>query len=125
MQEPVRMNEPAELPLSISVDQVRSGLAVLRLEGDLDMLTAPALHERLVTLLDGGCRGLLLDLDGVGFLGSAGLAQLAWVKDEAGKSGTRVGLVAGTRVVLRPLEVTGLATMFRIYESVESALLDL
>lgn len=125
MHEPVRTNEPADLPLTVSVDHVRSNLAVLRLDGDLDMLTAPVLHDQLMLLFDGPGRSLLLDLEGVVFLGSAGLAELAWAKDEAGKHGTRIGLVAGSRVVLRPLEVTGLATMFQIYDSVESALLDL
>src|SRR5262245_49683577 len=100
MHDPVQQTQPTDPPLAVMVDQVRPDLVLLRLTGDLDMLTAPVLHERLEPLLSGPGPNLLVDLDGVGFLGSAGLAELAWANDEAGKQGIKIGLVVGSRVVL-------------------------
>jgi anti-anti-sigma factor len=124
MNDPVRKGEQPDEPLRIAVEQVRADLAVVQLTGDLDLLTAPALHERLWPLLALPDRTVIIDLSGVAFLGSAGLSELAAASDTAGRHGTVILLVASARAVLRPLEVTGLHTLFPIFDSVESALLD-
>lgn len=124
MDEPVRMGEQPEVPLQISIGQPRPDVTVLRLHGDLDLLTAPLLRETLRSLLvSTGC--VLVDLTGIEFLGSAGLAELAGAQNTAAGQGARIVLVASSRAVLRPLEVTGLHTLFEIFESEDAALADL
>jgi len=125
MNDPVRMGEQPDEQLRITVEQTRPDLAVVSLRGDLDLLTAPVLHERLWPLLDKAERTVLVDLGDVGFLGSAGLAELAAAHDLATRHGARIVLVASARTVLRPLEVTGLNTLFPTFDSVEAALRDL
>lgn len=125
MDEPARMTEPAEEPLGIEIDEVRPDLVVVRLDGDLDLLTAPLLRERLLPLLDHADRVVVIDFSGVTFLGSAGLSELAAAADAAGRNDARIVLVATAHVVLRPLEITGLHTVFPIFDSIESALRDL
>jgi anti-anti-sigma factor len=66
---------------------------------------------------------LILDLTGVRFLGSAGMAVLINAHDAAqhhDQTGVRV--VAAGHAVLRPLEVVGLATTLMIYPTLHAAL---
>ena len=121
MNEPVRIEEQPEAPLQITVEQPRADVAVLHLLGDLDLRTAPLLQAALRPLVQ-RTGGVLVDLRDVGFIGSAGLAELAGAHDAAKSSGAQVVLVASSHAVLRPLEVTGLAALFTIHESVEAAL---
>jgi anti-sigma B factor antagonist len=125
MNDPVRKGEQPDEPLRIAIEQVRPDLCVVQLTGDLDLLTAPVLHERLWPLLPQPDRTVIMDLSGVAFLGSAGLSELAAASDLAGRHGTVILLVASSRAVLRPLEVTGLHTLFPVFDSLESALREL
>jgi anti-anti-sigma factor len=118
MDEPVRIGkQPEAAPLRITIDRPRPDVTVVGLRGDLDLLTAPLLREALRPLID-AAGAVLVDLSGVEFLGSSGLAELAAAQD----GGARIVLVASGRAVVRPLEVTGLAPLFQIYESVDAAL---
>lgn len=121
MNEPARMSEQSDEALKITIEQPAENVTLLRVTGDLDLLTAPMLRERLRPLLDGNGT-VLVDFSELGFLGSAGLAELAGAHDLAARNGSRVVLVASGRTVVRPLEVTGLHTLFKIYDSVEAAL---
>ena len=86
---------------------------VLRVSGEIDMLTAPVLSEHVQEQFarpepGGTPRTLVFDLTRVSFLGSAGLAVLAHAQTTAADRGDAVQVVANARAVLRPLEVTGL-----------------
>src|SRR2546421_9831426 len=107
MNDPAHLSEQPEAPLRITIDSARSGAVVVRLAGDLDLLTAPLFRDRLEPLIDGQGLTLVLDLSGLDFLGSAGLAELAAAHHEATERGMPIVLVAGGRMVQRPLEVTG------------------
>jgi len=120
MNEPVRMGEQPEAPLRITIERVESA-DVVRLAGDLDLLTAPLLRDQLWPLLERPGGLTLVDLNELSFLGSAGLSELAAANDTALRNGVRLVLVATSRTVLRPLEVTGLHTLFPIFESVDAA----
>jgi anti-anti-sigma factor len=70
-------------------------------------------------------RALVFDLTGVGFLGSAGLAVLAEAsKRAADQLLPKVRVVAGSRSVLRPIEVTGLDSVLDIHPDLASATTD-
>ncbi|MFC0543551.1 STAS domain-containing protein [Kutzneria chonburiensis] len=101
------------------------GVAVVRLAGELDMQTVPAATLELDNAIEGAPAGLVVDLTGLTFLASAGLAMLAAVSAKAGQASVTLRLAADNRVVLRPLQITGLDAGFDIRESVESALGDL
>jgi anti-anti-sigma factor len=57
----------------------RGGLLVGRLDGEVDLSNAAALQERILAALV-GARGLVLDLAGVTYLDSAGLALLSRIQ---------------------------------------------
>jgi anti-sigma B factor antagonist len=79
-------------------------------------VTAPVLRASLDTQLEQQPTELVIDLCGVQFLGSAGLAVLVETQKSARSRDVGLRLVANTRAVTRPLEVTGLIDLFTIAE---------
>jgi anti-sigma B factor antagonist len=90
---------------------VSSADAVVRVTavGEVDSSSAPLLRAELETALDGGdLRELVVDLDGVTFLDSAGLSVLAGAHRRATGRDVRLRVLASSRAVIRPLQITGL-----------------
>ncbi|HEY4458643.1 MAG TPA: STAS domain-containing protein [Pseudonocardiaceae bacterium] len=115
--------------VAIAVEPVGERWLVLHVTGEVDMLTAPVLAEQIEYQVgaDGVASGraLVFDLTGVGFLGSAGLAVLAEAsKRAADQELPKVRVVAGSRSVLRPIEVTGLDSVLDIHPDLNSATSD-
>jgi anti-sigma B factor antagonist len=80
----------------------------LSVTGEVDSTSAPQLRDAIDGLLDDDVRELVLDLDRVTFLDSAGLAVLAGTHRRTGTAGVRFRVLASTRAVIRPLQITGL-----------------
>lgn len=85
------------------------GVRVLRVSGELDVLTAPPLLDRATELAD-RATGLVLDLSAVSFFDSSGVRLVDRLSRECARSG------AGLRVVAPPgstarrvLELVGMA----------------
>jgi anti-sigma B factor antagonist len=118
---PANSETPAGQQIQIDSGSPADGVVVLNVAGEVDLLTATALGERIREHLVPGTRVLILDLGKVSFLGSAGLAEIV----AAGQAGaTTVVLVATNRAVLRPLDVTGLLSLFTVYDTVDAAVAD-
>ncbi|WP_043536261.1 STAS domain-containing protein [Saccharomonospora cyanea] len=99
----------------------RSGdVVVAHVSGEVDLLSAPELRQ-WVEQSTTAASGLVLDFDGVGFLGSAGLSVLAELAEKAAHDKLTWAVVATKRVVLRPLEATGLVAQMPVYSSVDDA----
>lgn len=111
---------PGDLPLHVTRPEPDS--VVLHVEGEVDTLTAPLFDSAVKMQLDAAPPYLVLDLTGVSFLGSSGLAVLIRAAADSAERDIRLALVTESRAVLRPLEVTGTAEGFTIYASVATAL---
>ncbi|WP_026453209.1 anti-sigma factor antagonist [Saccharomonospora iraqiensis] len=99
----------------------RSGSAVLaRVSGEVDLLSAPELRQWVQDNV-GHDDGLVLELDGIGFLGSAGLSVLAELSERAAHNELTWAIVATKRVVLRPLEATGLLSQMPVHQTADEA----
>ena len=109
---PVRSG--AEL-LTATAHPVPSGAVVITMRGEVDRSTSPLLWDALLAQLRPARPQLVIDLTDVGFFGAAGLTVLAAVRDAAVAMGTRLSVVARTRVVLLPLTITGLDRVLDIY----------
>jgi anti-anti-sigma factor len=101
--------------LTIGVEQ-RDGSVVLRLAGELDVLTAPRLRESITQVMADRPDLLILDLTAVTFLGAAGLAALL----DAHKAWP-VRVVASGQPVLRALTMTDLAAELSIHPTTDAA----
>ncbi|MFD2093948.1 STAS domain-containing protein [Blastococcus deserti] len=93
----------------VSVTVSGSGPAVhVSAVGEVDSTSAPVLRERLEALLDGDVRDLTVDLGQVTFLDSAGLCVLAAAHRRATRQDVTMRVLASSRAVIRPLQITGL-----------------
>ena len=93
----------------VSVDVSGSDSSVcVTATGEVDSTSAPVLRQQLDTLLDGEIRELTVDLARVTFLDSAGLCVLAAAHRRAARQGVTMRVLASSRAVIRPLQITGL-----------------
>ncbi|RZT86916.1 anti-anti-sigma factor [Pseudonocardia sediminis] len=102
--------------LSVTARPHPAGTVVLHARGEIDTATAPFLAEQIASTL-AGASGLLLDLGGVSFLASAGLAALISARDEAAAAGVGFQLACGdSRSARRALQVTGTLELFDVVD---------
>lgn len=101
-------------------EERRPGAVVLTVTGEVDMTTAPALENAVRRSLAERPARLVIDLTGAEFFSSAGIAIL--VLAHRGRADVALHIVATDRIVLRPLELTGLRNQFAIHGSLEAAL---
>ena len=108
-------DQDGEVGEVVRFDVVRHGddATVVHVVGEIDTLTAPVLRAQLDEHIP-AVSLLVLDLSDVTFLGSAGLAVLVETQKAANARDIALQLIATTRPVTRPLEVTGLLAMFTI-----------
>ncbi|MGH9059710.1 MAG: STAS domain-containing protein [Acidimicrobiales bacterium] len=99
----------------------RQGYAVLAVQGEVDVYTAPRLRERLVELVTEGTRRIVVDLEGVDFLDSTGLGVLVGGLKRLRSHGGDLTLVCTQPRILKVFEITGLTKVFSIHETVEAA----
>jgi anti-sigma B factor antagonist len=107
--------------LEVDVDRRGPGLAVLSVRGEIDSLTTPGLEAELAGLLADPPDQLVLDLVGVTFLASSGLAVLIRAAQVLGERSRRLRLVVSTRAVRRPLQITGSDQLFDLFDDLDSA----
>ena len=93
----------------VSVEVSGSGPAVrVTAAGEIDSTSAPVLRQHLDSLLDGEVRDVTVDLGRVTFLDSAGLCVLAAAHRRAVRQDVTLRVLASSRAVIRPLQITGL-----------------
>ena len=89
--------------------------------GEVDMLTAPQLGRRLLSLADEGKTRLVVDLSHVTFMDSTGIGVLLDALRRVSARSGRLALVCPTERILRPFEITGLVGYLKIFGTREEA----
>ena len=89
-------------------------IALIHVQGDVDMLTSPDLRDSLVPFFRPDIKGIVVDLSGVTFMDSSGIATLVeglqWsIKQERGFI-----LAAPGQTVMNALSLTKLDKIFTI-----------
>ena len=108
---------PFDDVITLSTSTSEEGAVTVTVVGEVDTFTAPVLRSTLDAQLEQQPKELVIDLSGVQFLVSAGLAVLVETQKSARSREVDLRLVATTRAVTRPLEVTGLIDLFTIVDS--------
>jgi anti-sigma B factor antagonist len=101
------LGDPVDDLVAIEIVESGSTACVIAV-GEIDSTSAPALRQQLETLLDGEVREFTVDLGRVTFLDSAGLCVLAAAHRRALRQDVRMRVLASSRAVIRPLQITGL-----------------
>ena len=91
---------------------------MVAVHGELDLDGAATLREALIEAIDENPgRHVVVDLEGVDFVDSAGLGVLLGGRTRARGGDGELVLVATGRSVVRVLEMTGLTRVFEIHPS--------
>lgn len=94
---------------------------VIEVGGEIDVYTAPKLRERLISLVNEGHYRLVIDLDKVDFLDSTGLGVLVGALKRVRTQDGSLRLVCSQERLLKIFRITGLAKVFAIYDTTDSA----
>ncbi|WP_410653762.1 STAS domain-containing protein [Amycolatopsis sp. cmx-4-54] len=114
--------EPPPPDLDI-VSHFVNGNVVVTVTGEVDTEAAPSLHAAVISALDDAADTCVLDLTTVDFLDSAGLATLVTTDTYAAGQGKALRIaVDSNSPVIRPIEITGLDIVLRLYHTVDEAL---
>lgn len=107
--------------LDLQVTEHGPDARVITVGGEVDTLTAQELAVLLIAQL-AAAPLVVLDLNGVQFMGSAGLSVLIKANDLATREGRHLRLVCHSGITNRALEVTGLRERFSFADSASAAL---
>ncbi|RKT55363.1 STAS domain-containing protein [Saccharothrix australiensis] len=99
----------------------RDGVVVAEVRGGIDTENCRQVRDELFACLRADAGGLVVDLDGVGFFGSLGIAVLVEVWERAGRSGIPLAVVAGRRAVARPMRLTEVDELLALCQTVDEA----
>jgi len=108
------------MELDISTD-VSGDVCTMRIDGEVDVYTAPRLKEALVTAIEGGCVNIIVDLERVGFIDSSGLGVLVSGLRRARERDGAVRIVCTRDNILKIFRITGLDKVFPIFADAAEA----
>lgn len=94
---------------------------MIAVEGEIDEATVPAVREELVAAAESDADLVVVDLDGVSFIGSAGIGSLLAGAMLVGEHGGQLALAAPRPPVRRALELTGVDRRVEVAPSIDAA----
>ena len=106
--------------LSIETDNTQS-IAVMKVKGRVDSDTAPELDDALTKLLQSNKNKIVLNLQDVNYMSSAGLRAMVKAYQSANKSGGDVRLAAVSEPIEVILRTVGMMQMFKMFSTSEEA----
>jgi anti-sigma B factor antagonist len=110
------------IDFGVGEEKVGERTCILTPRGDVDVLTAPALGRRLLSLIDAGRTQMIVDLSKVTFMDSTGLGVLLDALRHLTSRHGKLALVCPTERLMRPFQVSGLVGYLPIFSSREAAL---
>jgi anti-sigma B factor antagonist len=114
-----RMAMGDELPVTVRRER---GVVIVEVTGDIDMSTAPGLRERLFAL-GGSGQPLVVDLNRVTFIDSAGLGVLVGAARNVGAHGGSLHAVCSRPQTRKLLWLTGVDRRIPLTATVDGALM--
>ena len=101
--------------------QTVGGITIAELTGELDLASAPALREQLLSLLRPGSSSLVIDMSKVSFADTSGLAVLVSTARRARLLGGFLRLAAVSPPTAQVLHSTGLDRNLATFPTVQAA----
>jgi anti-sigma B factor antagonist len=104
-----------------SIEHRPDGVAVLKLTGKLNMVSAPTIREGVASLVAHGSTRVVVDLAGVDFLDSSGLGALISGLKSTRQAGGDLRIASPGEQVRLVLRLTNMERVLIPYESPEEA----
>ena len=100
----------------------KDGFLVLGLEGRLDAVSSKMFEEKVLALVDGGERRIVIDLSRLDYVSSAGLRVFLVVSKRLTAAGGKVVLCSLQEPVKQVFDIVGFYSIFSILNSKDEAL---
>lgn len=107
--------------MEFTVSTIPGGVAVLRLSGKLNMVSASAFRDAVASLLEAGHRRLVADLADVPFMDSSGLGALIGGLKSARQAGGDLRIASAGEQLRMVLRLTNMERVFTPHERPEEA----
>lgn len=101
------------------------GFVIFDLDGDFDSRTAADAKEEIREMILSGSSNVIINLESVSYIDSAGLGTLVSALKTAKEKGGNVWLAGMTAQVKMVVELTRLHHVFTVFDSVDDALEEL
>ncbi len=102
--------------MQVSKDTFRD-FTLIALQGEVDLASSPQARKAIMDALSRG--PLLVDLSGVEYIDSSGIASLVEGFQLANDKGLRFGLVGVSEVAMRVIQLARLDKVFPVYTRLE------
>jgi len=99
----------------------KESLVILGLKGKLDASTSNSLEEKLLSLIEGGDKQLMVDFSHLDYISSAGLRVLLMTAKRLKNANGKIVLCALKENVREVFDLAGFSTIFSIYPSQQEA----
>lgn len=99
--------------LTIAVTQ-SPGSALVTIGGEIDVASVSSLRRCFTQCMDEGCTDITLEMSGVSFMDSSGIAALLMLNHELEELDGALTLSNPSRAVMKVLDITALSSLFTI-----------
>jgi len=108
----------------VTIEQKQvAGQVVFLVSGRMDSENAPHFEQKCRACIAEGLTGLVVDLGELAYVSSMGLRSFISIAKMLQDKGGALRICRLKGLVKQVFEITGLLEMFRVYESVEAALI--
>jgi anti-sigma B factor antagonist len=97
-------------------------MVVVKVQGEVDVYTAPMMKEEVQRSIDAGLTRVVVDLSGVAYMDSSGLGVLIGALKRAREGGGDLIVSAPNARITRIMDVTGLGRIFNVHTATDGAL---
>lgn len=104
------------------VEKKAGPVTILEISGRLDSNTSKELEERVMGVVDGGAKHLLMDFGGVDYINSSGLRVLLMAFQRLKKNGGRLHLCAIKDYMREVFDISGYTEIFPLFPEQPEAL---
>ncbi|MGE8720820.1 MULTISPECIES: STAS domain-containing protein [Leptospira] len=98
------------------------GIVVLKLFGNLDMLNAGILKERIKESASQEEHRFIFDLEGVSFIDSSGFGLIMSLNDKLSELGGGLRIVNVSKTIRQIFRISKISSVIQIFESTEEAI---
>ena len=107
------------MDLKIDVQKMDEGVALLAIEGEVDVYTAPQLKQQIIALIDEVIRNVIVNLEAVEYLDSTALGVIIGALKRLREHDGTLDIVCGNGRIRRIFEITGLDSVLNISPSLD------
>jgi len=107
--------------MKLEYSELANGIRLMKLIGRLDLDGTNSIDKQFVQYCAGDNAYVLVDLSLVNYLSSIGIPLLITTAKGIAKRGGKMGLLNPQANVRSVLDLTGVSTMIRIYNDIETA----